>query len=123
MTSKKGGVLKLDVEKIDAYRHEFPSYNRLNMDRGSMTATVGPIVTHCSAGIGRTGTVIALDMLMDRIRWFGLDTDISFFHTLRDIRKSRKDMVQSQVQYDFIAKALMEFVKMEKERIYTVWQI
>ena len=32
-------------------------------------------------------------------------------------------MVQSQVQYDFIAKALMEFVKMEKERIYTVWQI
>ncbi|KAH1027681.1 hypothetical protein HUJ05_001145 [Dendroctonus ponderosae] len=68
----------------------------------------GLAVVHCSAGVGRTGTIIATDILTQ-----GLATEKSLdvFNTVLELRKSRKSMVQSEKQYMYIyqlIKSLLE---------------
>lgn len=53
-----------------------------------------PLLVHCSAGVGRTGTFIALDTLLDRMR---SETSISVFEDAKDMRRRRGFMVQTQV--------------------------
>lgn len=42
-----------------------------------------PIVVHCSAGVGRTGTFIALDLIMQRLK---NDSKINIFETVKKLR-------------------------------------
>jgi len=68
----------------------------------------GPIVLHCSAGIGRTGTLCAVDILLDylnrqRLQQEGTnDPTINVFHLVRNLREQRAGMVQSKAQYQFV---------------------
>eukprot|EP00731_Ephydatia_muelleri_P025777 Em0017g860a len=66
-----------------------------------------PLLVHCSAGVGRTGTFIALDTLLDRMR---SETSISVFEVVKDMRRRRVLMVQTQDQYVFIHDALDEYI-------------
>ena len=54
-----------------------------------------PLVVHCSAGVGRTGTFIVLDTLLDRMR---SEMSISVFKVVEDMRRRRVQMVQTQVR-------------------------
>ena len=54
----------------------------------------GPILIHCSAGVGRTGTYIAIDNVLDQISVEGL-IDIS--GTIVKSRNQRMKLVQTQV--------------------------
>ena len=76
------------------------------LDNLGSEGAAGPLLVHCSAGVGRTGTFIAIDMLMDKLRWFGMNTEIDIFSTVQHIRSYRGSMVQSPDQYEFIYKAL-----------------
>ena len=55
-----------------------------------------PLLVHCSAGVGRTGTFITLDMMMQQMR---AEDTLSVCQCVRNLRTQRMKMVQSQVQF------------------------
>nr|XP_034310737.1 receptor-type tyrosine-protein phosphatase alpha [Crassostrea gigas] len=67
-----------------------------------------PILVHCSAGIGRTGTFIGLDALHQQ----GLETGhVTVEDYVRRMREDRMNMVQNVEQYIFLYEALVESFK------------
>ncbi|KAM9138776.1 receptor-type tyrosine-protein phosphatase kappa-like isoform 2-T2 [Pangshura tecta] len=68
-------------------------------------APAGPVLVHCSAGIGRTGTFIALDVLLKMARAEG---SVDVFRCVQRLREQRVSMVQTKEQYIFLYEALLE---------------
>ncbi|ELT92742.1 hypothetical protein CAPTEDRAFT_110216 [Capitella teleta] len=64
-----------------------------------------PIIVHCSAGVGRTGTLIAMDHLLDQA---SKENGIDVYACVTALRQSRMNMVQSVEQYKFIHLAVLE---------------
>ncbi|XP_067086600.1 receptor-type tyrosine-protein phosphatase C isoform X2 [Osmerus mordax] len=65
----------------------------------------GPIVIHCSAGVGRTGSYISIDAMME-----GLDSEgrVDIYGFVVGLRRQRSLMVQVEAQYILIHQALIE---------------
>ncbi|KAK3104544.1 hypothetical protein FSP39_004620 [Pinctada imbricata] len=76
----------------------------------------GPIIVHCSAGIGRTGTYIVIDIILEQIEFYGLDCEIDVQKTIQSTRTFRSGMVQTEGQYKFIYKTLLHFIETEQQR-------
>ncbi|ODN02995.1 Tyrosine-protein phosphatase Lar [Orchesella cincta] len=67
----------------------------------------GPITVHCSAGVGRTGVFIALSIVLARVQNEDL---VDLFQTVRILRTERPGMVQSEDQYEFCYRAILEYL-------------
>jgi protein tyrosine phosphatase len=67
-----------------------------------------PVIVHCSAGVGRTGTYLSLDMLMDQVESEGETCVIDIKTLVKNMRDQRNLMVQAPDQYVFIHKAFRE---------------
>lgn len=81
--------------------------DQINAYRDS-TQTKAPILLHCSAGIGRTGTFCAIDIGIKRY----LETKtIDIASTVVQMRHERAGSVQTEDQYVFVHLALMDFIK------------
>ncbi|KAK2183359.1 hypothetical protein NP493_311g02032 [Ridgeia piscesae] len=65
----------------------------------------GCIIVHCSAGVGRTGTFIALDYLLSQAAAEG---QVDIYGLTRSMRKDRVNMIQTVEQYLFVYDALLE---------------
>ncbi|XP_059173262.1 receptor-type tyrosine-protein phosphatase mu-like [Physella acuta] len=70
--------------------------------RVAFNPTSRPVVVHCSAGVGRTGTFIALRNVMREAEETGR---VNFLQTVARLRQDRMNMVQTAEQYEFLHKA------------------
>ncbi|XP_065197878.1 mucin-3B-like isoform X2 [Sycon ciliatum] len=64
-----------------------------------------PIIIHCSAGVGRTGTLMVIDAMLSRVAEEG---NIDVFNYVMQLRSQRNFMVQTEAQYVFLHDALLE---------------
>lgn len=71
-------------------------------------SSYSPIVIHCSAGVGRTGTFIALDIIMQRLKY---EFKINIYETVKKLRFQRMKMVQTLEQYMFLYESAYELVR------------
>lgn len=69
------------------------------------SADRGPLLVHCSAGVGRTGTFVAIDSLLQQLEDEG---QVDIYIYICSLRKQRNFLVQSLKQYIFVYRALME---------------
>lgn len=76
----------------------------------------GPVVVHCSAGIGRTGTFIVIDIILNQIKLYGLECEIDIQKTIQMVRSQRSGMVQTEAQYKFVYMAVLHYLETEKQR-------
>ncbi|XP_058805805.1 tyrosine-protein phosphatase Lar isoform X2 [Phymastichus coffea] len=88
--------------------HPAPFLQFLRRVRSLNPPDAGPLVVHCSAGVGRTGCFIVIDSMLERIR--SHDKSIDIYGHVTCLRAQRNYMVQTEDQYIFIHDALLEAV-------------
>ncbi|KAK2049657.1 protein-tyrosine phosphatase [Colletotrichum somersetense] len=85
----------------------------MRLSREYNTTPENPRIIHCSAGVGRTGTFIALEHLMRELDEGALEDydgdaegDDLIFATVDALREQRRSMVQAEPQYLFLYQVL-----------------
>ncbi|NXP37712.1 PTPRJ phosphatase, partial [Leiothrix lutea] len=83
--------------------HEYASQNPVD----------SPTLVHCSAGVGRTGTFIAIDRLIQQME---MESTVDVYGVVYDLRMHRPLMVQTEDQYVFLNQCVMDIIKSQRER-------
>ncbi|NXP15935.1 PTPRJ phosphatase, partial [Thinocorus orbignyianus] len=83
--------------------HEYSSQNPID----------SPTLVHCSAGVGRTGTFIAIDRLIQQIE---MENTVDVYGVVYDLRMHRPLMVQTEDQYVFLNQCVMDIIRSQKEK-------
>ncbi|WAQ98702.1 PTPRE-like protein [Mya arenaria] len=78
-------------------------------------STNSPIIVHCSAGVGRTGTFVALDNLVDQTK---TENCVRPLQMVEALRRQRVNMVQTMDQYIYLHEALAEALLMGTDHIW-----
>lgn len=89
----------------------------ISKDQTARTGISGPPIVHCSAGVGRTGTYIAVDRTLRRLCDAFSDEEgkskqpvhvEEIRELVRQMKNERSKMVQTPEQYRFIHEAVLE---------------
>ncbi|XP_061770385.1 receptor-type tyrosine-protein phosphatase beta [Nerophis ophidion] len=93
--------------------HSLVQFVRTVRDFMDRSARAGPSVVHCSAGIGRTGTFIALDRVLQQLDTKGC---VDMYGCVFDLRLHRQHMVQTESQYAFLHQCVRDVLRARKHR-------
>ncbi|XP_059915031.1 receptor-type tyrosine-protein phosphatase S-like [Gadus macrocephalus] len=112
---KSGGSERREVRQFQFTAwpdHGVPEYptpflNFLRRVKACNPPDAGPIIAHCSAGVGRTGCFIVIDAMLERIRH---ERTVDVYGHVTLMRSQRNYMVQTEDQYSFIHESLLEAV-------------
>ncbi|NXC25364.1 PTPRJ phosphatase, partial [Campylorhamphus procurvoides] len=88
------------------FRHLVHQYNRRNL-------IDSPTLVHCSAGVGRTGTFIAIDRLIQQME---MENTVDVYGVVYDLRMHRPLMVQTEDQYVFLNQCVMDIIRSQKTK-------
>lgn len=83
-----------------------PILELVRLMRDVQATETRPILVHCSAGCGRTGTICSIDYVWALLRAGKLKSDFSLYSIIRDMRMQRIAMVQTLEQYMLCFKAV-----------------
>ncbi|XP_055852475.1 tyrosine-protein phosphatase Lar isoform X5 [Episyrphus balteatus] len=87
--------------------HPAPFLQFLRRCRSLTPPDSGPVIVHCSAGVGRTGCYIVIDSMLERMKH---EKIIDIYGHVTCLRAQRNYMVQTEDQYIFIHDAIIEAV-------------
>lgn len=87
--------------------HPAPFLQFLRRVRALNPHDAGPLIVHCSAGVGRTGCFIVIDSMLERARH---ERTVDIYGHVTCLRAQRNYMVQTEDQYVFIHDAILEAV-------------
>lgn len=73
----------------------------------------GPTVIHCSAGVGRTGTYVAIDRVLEAVKAGKKSKDLDIDLCVKSMREKRMFMVQTEAQYRFCYQAILDGIRVE----------
>lgn len=76
------------------------------------TGDAGPIVVHCSAGVGRTGCFVTIDIQLEK---FIQENIIDIYTALAIVRQFRCKLIQTSDQYVFVHQAVVDSIANQKE--------
>ena len=106
-------IMQIHLTTWDDHTAPISNYNKIKfmidlIDRNKKNS---PVVVHCSAGVGRTGTFISLYNLYHEIigqinNKFTREIKFSILNLVRKLKEMRLNLVENEVQYIF----LYEFV-------------
>ncbi|VDK49930.1 unnamed protein product [Anisakis simplex] len=66
-----------------------------------------PICIHCSAGIGRTGSIVVIEYILDRLKTNKNFEDLA--EIVKQLRKQRAGIVQTDLQYLYVHRVMLNF--------------
>ncbi|KAK7503371.1 hypothetical protein BaRGS_00005292 [Batillaria attramentaria] len=95
---------------VSWFDHEVPATTPLvdfwrHVKARASCTSKSPLLVHCSAGVGRTGTFIALDVVIDRAQH---EANVIIRDVVQRLRDDRCNMVQNKGQYLFLHEAVLE---------------
>ncbi|KAE8605901.1 hypothetical protein XENTR_v10010508, partial [Xenopus tropicalis] len=86
-------------------------FRNLLWDYVKLSPPNSPVLVHCSAGVGRTGTLIALDRIMKQI---DKEDAVDVFGTVHSLRVHRVLMVQTENQYIFLNQCALDAIRAQR---------